>query len=106
MTKIITAVCENGVLRPLDAVPLPEGSILKLQVLTEDPIPASPKTVPVKQYSPGIQALIDAGVITPPRHRHGIKSVSEEARRELADRLGQRPGKPLSEIIIEDRGPL
>ena len=30
--------------------------------------------------------------------------ISGQERRELADRLGRVPGKPLSEIIIEDRG--
>jgi hypothetical protein len=32
-----------------------------------------------------------------------VEPISEEERRELADRLGRAPGKPLSEIIIEDR---
>jgi len=30
--------------------------------------------------------------------------VPEEERRALAERLARMPGKPLSEIIIEDRG--
>jgi hypothetical protein len=30
--------------------------------------------------------------------------MSDAERRELADQFGRLPGKPLSEIIIEDRG--
>jgi hypothetical protein len=39
-------------------------------------------------------------------HRNDVEPFSEQARQELAQRLGQCPGKPLSEIIIEERGPL
>lgn len=53
-----------------------------------------------------IQPLVAAGLVTSPPHRDDVESVSEEARRELAQRLGQCPGKPLSEIIIEERGPI
>ena len=49
---------------------------------------------------------IAAGLVTPPPHRGDVEPVSEQARRELAQRLGQCPGKPLSEIIIEERGPM
>jgi len=51
-----------------------------------------------------IQSLVAAGLVTPPPRRGDVEPVSEQARRELAQRLGQCPGKPLSEIIIEERG--
>lgn len=106
MTQIITAVCENGILRPLEAVQLTEGAILKLQILTEETVTALPEARQAKQERQGLQDLIDSGLVTPPSPCEHKTPLSQSARRELADRLGQRPGKPLSEIIIEDRGPL
>jgi hypothetical protein len=50
-----------------------------------------------------IHMLVQAGTLTPPPGRSDVEPISEEERRELADRLGRAPGKPLSEIIIEDR---
>jgi hypothetical protein len=47
--------------------------------------------------------LISNGVITPPAHRQDISPVSNQAWRELMGRLAQISGKPLSEIIIEER---
>jgi hypothetical protein len=51
-----------------------------------------------------IRMLIEVGALTPPPGRSDVEPISEQERRELADRLGRAPGKPLSEIIIEDRG--
>jgi predicted DNA-binding antitoxin AbrB/MazE fold protein len=100
MSKIITAVYENGILRPLSPLPLLPGSTVRLQVLAEEPATEEP----ANEEEQIIQSLVAAGVLTPPPHRDDIEPVSEEARRELAQRLAQRPGKPLSEIIIESRG--
>lgn len=96
MSEIITAVYENGVLRPLSPLSLPEHQTVRLQVL------AFESAADLQQV---LQSLIEAGAVTPPPHRDDIEPVSEEARWELAQKLGQSPGKPLSEIIIEDRGP-
>lgn len=106
MTKTIAAVYENGVLRPLESLHLPEGSILTLEVLAEDTVTTSAETKTTQPRNQGLQALIDAGVVTPPACRKSIQPISQEALRELSQRLGSRPGKPLSEIIIEDRGSL
>ena len=97
MPEIITAVYENGVLRPLNPLSLQEHQTVRIQVLTEEPATDAQQI---------IQSLVAAGLVTPPPLRGDIPPVSEEARRELAQRLGQCPGKPLSEIIIEDRGPM
>ena len=106
MPKTIAAIYENGVLRPLESLQLPEGSILTLEVLAEETATASAETATVQSQNQGLQALIDAGVVTPPPRRKGIQPISKAALRELSQRLGNRPGKPLSEIIIEDRGSL
>ena len=97
MSEIITAVYSNGVLRPQNHLSLQDGQTVRIQILTEERADEAQQV---------IQSLVEAGLVTPPPLRGDIPPVSEEARRELAQRLGQCPGKPLSEIIIEDRGPM
>jgi hypothetical protein len=44
-------------------------------------------------------------LLTPPLdHSEISQPPSKKERRELAEELGRVPGKPLSEIIIEERG--
>jgi predicted DNA-binding antitoxin AbrB/MazE fold protein len=95
MAEIVTAVYEKGVLRPLQPLNLEERQTVRLQVLPEEP---------ESEVEQVIQALVEAGLLTPPPGHSEVDPVSEEERRELARILGQAPGKPLSEIIIEERG--
>ena len=95
MSEIITAVYSNGMLRPQNPLSLTDGQTVRLQVLTEET---------ASEVERVIQSLVDAGLVTPPPRRGDVEAVSDEARRELAQRLGQCPSKPLSEIIIEERG--
>ncbi len=76
MPEIITAVYENGVLRPLTPLLLQEHQTVQIQVL----------------------------LTSPPQS--GIAPISKLERQELAIKMGERPGLLLSEIIIEDRGEL
>jgi predicted DNA-binding antitoxin AbrB/MazE fold protein len=95
MSEIITAVYSNGILRPQNPLSLADGQIVRLQVLT---LEAS------KDAKQIIQSLVAAGLVTPPLHSDDVEPVSEEAWRELTQRLEALPSKPLSEIIIEERG--
>ncbi len=95
MSETITAVYSNGVLRPQNPLSLKDGQTVRIQVLTEQ---AASSTEQI------IQSLVAAGLVTPPPHRGDVEAVSEEAWRELTQRLEASPGKPLSEIIIEERG--
>ena len=70
--------------------------MVRLQVLPEEPVE--------DEGEAAIRALVAAGLLTPPPRRFSVAPMAEEERRELADRLGHAPGKPLSEVIIEDRG--
>jgi predicted DNA-binding antitoxin AbrB/MazE fold protein len=96
MAEIVTAVYEKGVLRPLQPLDLEEHQTVRIQVVPEKPAE--------DEEEAAIRVLVAAGLLTPPPRRSDVDPVSEEERRELADRLGRAPGKPLSEIIIEDRG--
>lgn len=97
MSEIITAVYSNGVLRPQNPLSLKDGQTVRLQVLREETADEAEQI---------IQSLVAAGLVTPPPRRGDVEPVSEQARREQAQRLAQSPGKPLSEIIIEERGPI
>ena len=98
MTEIVTAVYEKGVLRPLHPLHLRERQTVRLQVLPEV------RAEGENEAEAAIRMLVAAGRLTPPPGRSDVEPISEQERRELADRLGRAPGKPLSEIIIEDRG--
>jgi predicted DNA-binding antitoxin AbrB/MazE fold protein len=95
MTSMITVVYENGVLRPLAPLPLRERQRLQIQIMP------TPTTDEAEQL---MNALLEARLITPPPGKSDIAPPSDEERRELANRLGQAISKPISEIIIEDRG--
>jgi predicted DNA-binding antitoxin AbrB/MazE fold protein len=103
MAEIVTAVYENGVLRPLQPLNLRERQTVRLQIVPEEPVV---QEEPGDEVEEVIQSLVAAG-LTRPRPKRGSPPpdpVSEEERRRLADRMGKAPGKPLSEIIIEERG--
>jgi predicted DNA-binding antitoxin AbrB/MazE fold protein len=96
MTETVTAVYENGVLRPLRPLKLRERQTVRLQIVPEEPTESEDESA--------VRMLVEIGTLTPPPGRTDVEPISEQERRELADRLGQEPSKPLSEIIIEDRG--
>ena len=98
MNEIVRAIYEKGMLRPLRPLHLRERQTVQLQIVTEEPAESE------NEAEAAIRLLVAAGRLTPPPCHSNIALVSEQARRELADRLGHAPGKPLSETIIEDRG--
>jgi predicted DNA-binding antitoxin AbrB/MazE fold protein len=95
MSEIITAIYENGVLRPLSPLPLQEHQTVRIQVLAEDSVAELERIT---------QSLATSGLITPPPCLSSVEPVSEDAWRELTEKLNAIPGKPLSEILIEERG--
>jgi len=98
MSEIVTAIYENGILRPTRPLNLRERQTVRIQVLSEEPVQEE------NEAEAAIRLLVEAGKLTPPPGRSDIAPMSKEERRALADRMGRAPGKPLSEIIIEDRG--
>lgn len=95
MSEIITAVYSSGMLHPQSPLSLTDGQTVQLQILTEESSSCAEKI---------IQSLVAAGLVTPPQHKSDVEPVTEEAWRELTQRLTASGGKPLSEIIIEERG--
>ena len=97
MTETITAVYEKGVLRPLQPLNLREQQQVRLQVLPEEP---------EDEGAVAIRILVEAGLMHPPDRETPPPPdpVPEQERLALAKRLAQAQSKPLSEIVIEDRG--
>ena len=95
---MITAVYEKGLLRPLTPLNLTDRQTVRLQIVPE-------KT---RAEADEVRDILAAAGLMLPRAdqlERPPAPLSEEERRRLADQLGRLPGKPLSEIIIEDRGP-
>ncbi len=98
MSTVITAIYEKGLLRPLSPLSLREHQTVRIQLLSEKPLPAD-------GAGEIIQLMVAAGLMRPPLPRETPPDpVSEQERRELADILGRAPGTPLSELVIEERG--
>jgi predicted DNA-binding antitoxin AbrB/MazE fold protein len=95
-TLTVEAVYENGVLRPLAPLPFPEAQKVHVQVWAE---------LPLSESDDIVQLLVHAGLVRPRvQHEHIPRNpISTAERRRLAKILGSIPGKPLSEIVSEER---
>ena len=91
----VTAVYKDGMLRPVQPLGLRENQRVRIQIVQDEA---------ENEAEAAIHKLVDAGLLTPPKGYSDLPEMSEDERQALADRLGGVPGKPLSEIIIEDRG--
>ena len=100
--EIVTVVYERGMLRPLQPLDLQEQQRVRIRVLPETP---DVSEEPEDKMDALIQRLVAQGRMRPrPRGPIPPDPVSAEERLRLADLMGSAPGKPLSEIIIEERG--
>jgi predicted DNA-binding antitoxin AbrB/MazE fold protein len=96
MDQTVTAIYENGVLRPLDPLDLPERATVHIsikQLAVSADADAHRRRVR--------EALVAAGLVLPQPEAPLRQPLTEQERDELARRIP--PGRPLSEIIIEER---
>ena len=93
MSETVRAVYENGVLRPLSPLALREHEEVRIQLVHDNG--------GVRQV---LRELVSAGVITAPSGHSDARTVTEEDLAETAEALGRVPGRPLSEVVIENRG--
>ena len=95
MPETITAVYENGVFRPLSPLSLNDGETVQITIVAE-----------VSQRQKSMIKLMTEGRLVPlTTKQFKLDAAAEQKRRELFEKLKGRVGKPLSEIVIEDRGP-
>lgn len=91
MSETITAIYEQGILRPLLPLSIPEHTRVQIQIV----IPAKDAKRQVRQ------ALLDAGIIQPHSPTEVIPPVSEKQLAATANALAM--AGPLSDLIIEER---
>ena len=98
MVQVIKAIYEKGLLRPLCPLNLREHQTVHIQVLVDDlPITETPGEAARLMVAAGMMLPQVSGPIPE-------DPVSVTERRMLANLLGAAPGKPLSEIILDERG--
>jgi predicted DNA-binding antitoxin AbrB/MazE fold protein len=102
MTETVLVVYEEGMLRPLEPLHLKEQQQVYIQIVQEKSKEPEIQDDPIDRL---IQRLIREGRMQPrPSGPVPPDPVSEDERLRLAELLGKAPGKPLSEIVIEERG--
>lgn len=98
MTQRVTAIYEDGLLRPVSPLKLPEHSMVEIDILQI----ASGK--PAQSHRDRVnRAFVDAGLSLPVPETHAPSEspISIERREELARLFSST--KPISELISEDR---
>jgi len=98
MAETVIAIYENGVLRPLRPLRLKEKQQVQVRVLGAD------QDELIDERQEALDALEAAGLVETWPDVPVVDPVSAERRAELARLLSNAPGKPLSEILIEERG--
>jgi len=93
MSRQAAAIYEDGVLRLLSPISLPEKTRVRVQILTDDE--------PEDDLRRSEAALIAAGLVRPRGPRPRVRRVSPARRAELACRYAD--GGPLSDTIIAER---
>jgi hypothetical protein len=106
MLRTIEAVIEpDGTVRLLEPVDIPKAQRALVTLLPHDPVPEHTPETPAEPQSERerIHAILVAGGVVQPRTQaeSTAQPLSHERREELARLFAV--GKPLSQIIIEER---
>ncbi|MEG4841593.1 antitoxin family protein [Microcoleus sp. B9-D4] len=100
MPETITAIYENGIFRPLSPLSLNDGETVQITIVAE----VSPEELKGDREK-AIKLMDVRKLMGLPTKQFKLDAAAEQKRRELFEKLKGRVGKPLSEIVIEDRGP-
>jgi predicted DNA-binding antitoxin AbrB/MazE fold protein len=100
MPETITAIYENGVFRPLSSVSLNDGETVEITIVAE----VSPEELQGDREKLMIKMITEGQLVPLPTKQFKLDAAAQQKRRELFEKLKGRVGKPLSEIVIEDRG--
>ncbi len=100
MPETITAIYENGVFRPLSPLSLNDGETVQITIVAE----VSQEELKGDREK-AIKLMDVRKLMGLPTKEFKLDAAAEQKRRELFEKLKGRVGKPLSEIVIEDRGP-
>ena len=104
MPETITAIYENGVFRPLSPLSLNDGETVQITIVAE----VSQEELKGDREK-AIKLMDVRGLVRFPKKQGKLDRPELIKRaqqwRELMKKMESLPGKPLSEIVIEDRGP-
>ena len=104
MPETITAIYENGVLRPLSPLSLNDGETVEITIVAE----VSQEELKGDREK-AIKLMDVRGLVRLPKKQGKLDRAELIKRaqqwRELMQKMEPLPGKPLSEMVIEDRGP-
>ena len=100
MPETITAIYENGVFRPLSPLSLNDGETVQITIVAE----VSQEELKGDREK-AIKLMDVRKLMGLPTKQFKLNAAAEQKRRELFEKLKGRVGKPISEIVIEDRGP-
>ncbi|MEG4247152.1 antitoxin family protein [Microcoleus sp. AT3-A2] len=104
MPETITAIYENGVFRPLSPLSLNDGETVQITIVAE----VSPEELKGDREK-AIKLMDVRGLVRLPKKQGKLDRAELIKRaqqwRELMQKMEPLPGKPISEIVIEDRGP-
>ncbi|MBW3585176.1 MAG: antitoxin family protein [Cyanobacteria bacterium 0813] len=104
MPETITAIYENGVLRPLSPLSLNDGETVQITIVAE----VSHEELKGDREK-AIKLMDVRGLVRLPKKQGKLDRAELIKRaqqwRELMQKMEPLPGKPISEIVIEDRGP-
>ena len=104
MPETITAIYENGILRPLTPLSLNDGETVQITIVAE----VSQEELKGDREK-AIKLMDVRGLVRLPKKQGKLDRAELIKRaqqwRELMQKMEPLPGKPLSEMVIEDRGP-
>ncbi len=103
MPETIAAVYENGVFRPLSPLSLNDGETVQITIVAE----VSPEELKGDREKSMIKMLVEGVRLPKKQGKLDRAELIKRAQqwRELMQKMEPLPGKPISEIVIEDRGP-
>jgi len=103
MPETITAIYENGVFRPLSPLSLNDGETVQITIVAEvsqEELKGDREKSMMKMFVGGMRLPKKQGKLD---RAELIKRAQQW--RELMQKMEPLPGNPLSEMVIEDRGP-
>ena len=103
MPETITAIYENGVFRPLSPLSLNDGETVQITIVAEvsqEELKGDREKSMMKMFVGGMRLPKKQGKLD---RDELIKRAQQW--RELMQKMEPLPGNPLSEMVIEDRGP-
>ncbi|ETR68297.1 MAG: hypothetical protein OMM_10669 [Candidatus Magnetoglobus multicellularis str. Araruama] len=94
MPQVINAIYKQGFFHPLEPIFIKEKQTVRILIIAEK----TNNDADNDNYYNNIEWL------TLPSNKPDVKPVSNKERQRIADILGKASSKPVSEMIIEDRG--